>query len=523
MSHARPLLQTRDRRGPRPTCARAGLCGFSHAGQARAPATHRARDRCAGPALCRGNPGRPRPRPPRPPCATATPRATHAATRRWSRVIDTNQSLLPGEHAQRRTLSNEVHARPFVPLQPPIRATHLALLTGEHGAEADRASLARLCARYGVEPPEAGVNHVILDFGDFRLRWERHTEFCSYTVFVAGPLPDDPFSEPALEALPRDWLASLPDSLLVAVNLALNERGEAARDLRDMSGLMDSANFAGASVAGDNAYAFVNFAIDANGFGRIFVQDRGLGRYQAGRLTQRLLEIETYRMLALLALPVARSQGSELSHIQTRLAAITTEMNDLESLDDERRMLRELTGLAQAIEAIAASTQYRFGAANAYYGLVQRRITELREERIPGFQTLAEFIDRRLAPAMGTCEAVDQRRSRLAGDLARAVDLLHTRVNVRVEAQNRDLLASMDRRSDLQVRLQETVEGLSVAAITYYAVSLVGYAARAMEQGGLAVNTGVVTGVSIPLVAGGVWYIIRRVRRHIQRRAGSTA
>lgn len=427
---------------------------------------------------------------------------------------------MPGEHPQRHILSNEVHARPFVPLTPPIRATHLALLTGEGGAEDDRASVTRLCERYGVEPPAAGANHALIDFGDFRLRWERHTEFCSYTVFVGGALPGDPFAHPALEAVPRDWLASLPDELLVAVNLALNDAGEATRAPEDIAPLMNSVNFAGASVAGDNAYAFMNFAIDDAGFGRIFVQDRGLGRYQAGRLVQRLLEIETYRMLALLALPVARSQGKELSHIQTRLASITTEMNDLESLEDERRMLRDLTGLAQDIEAIAASTQYRFGAGNAYYGLVQGRIAELREVRIPGFQTLAEFIDRRLAPAMNTCQAVDQRRDRLARDLARAVDLLHTRVNVRVEAQNRDLLASMDHRSNLQIRLQETVEGLSVAAITYYAVSLINYAAGAIEQTGVAVNTAIVTGVSIPIVAGTVWYIIRRVRRHIERRVG---
>lgn len=195
-------------------------------------------------------------------------------------------------------------------------------------------------------------------------------------------------------------------------------------------------------------------------------------------------------------------------------------MNNLESLEDERRMLSDLTGLAQDIEAIAASTQYRFGAGNAYYGLVQRRIAELREVRITGFQTLAEFIDRRLAPAMSTCQAVDQRRDRLTRDLARAVDLLRTRVNVRVEAQNRDLLASMDHRSNLQIRLQETVEGLSVAAITYYAVSLINYAAGAIEQTGVAVNTAIVTGVSIPIVAGTVWYIIRRVRRHIERRVG---
>lgn len=429
---------------------------------------------------------------------------------------------LPRDYALRRRLSHEVHARPFMALRAPARATHLAILTGEGGADGDRAHLVELCRRYGVDAPEVEAVHAIIDFGPFRLKWERHTEFCSYTVFVDGPLPGDPFAEPALAALPADWLAELPDGLLVAVNVVLNPGGAEARTPEDIARLMGSTNFAAARVSGDSALAFMDFSIDDQGYGRAFIQDQGLGRFQAGRLAQRLFEIETYRMTALLALPVAREQGQTLSRAEKRLASIAAEMSQLEDLDDERKMLGELTGLAKDIEAIATSAQYRFGAARAYYGLVQRRIADLREQRIEGYQTLAEFVDRRLAPAMNTCEAVDQRRNRLARDLARAVELLHTGVNVRVEAANRDLLASMDRRSNLQLRLQETVEGLSVAAITYYAVSLVNYAGRAAENAGMAVNTTLVTGLAIPLVAGLVWLVVRRIRRHIEKRVDAT-
>lgn len=435
---------------------------------------------------------------------------------------DTHPAL-PTDHALRWQLSQEVHARPFIALQAPARATHLAILTGEAGAADDRAHLAELCQRYGIEAPAADAIHAILDFGPFRLKWERHTEFCSYTVVVDGPLPATPFADPALAALPSDWLAQLPDGLLVAINMAFNARGEDALPPAEISRRMESTNFAAAQVAGERALAFMDFGIDNDGYGRAFIQDYSLGRYQAGRLAQRLLEIETYRMMALLALPVAREQGQSLSHAENRLASITAEMSQLDNLEDERRLLDELTSIAKDIEAIAASAQYRFGAARAYFGLVQQRIKELREERMEGFQTLAEFVQRRLAPAMSTCEAIDQRRDRLARDLARAVELLHTGVNVRVEAANRDLLASMDRRSNLQVRLQETVEGLSVAAITYYAVSLVQYAATALKTAGIAVNPPLVTGVAIPLVAGSVWYIIRRVRRHIERKVAATS
>lgn len=432
--------------------------------------------------------------------------------------MDANNADLPGEHPLRRSLSHEVHARPFIALHAPLRATHLALLTGESGATADHACLCRLCERFGVDSPDAGAIHAIRDFGDFQLRWERHTEFCSYTFFVPGELPGDPFSARAIDFVPRDWVAGLPDDLLVAVNVVMNPAGATAMQPAEIGSLMGTTNFAASSVAGGSAETFMDFGIDHAGFGRVFIQDRSLGPYQAGRLVQRLLEIETYRVLALLALPVAREQGGELSDAQGRLAQITGELNDLDSLEDERRLLEELTRIAQDIEALAASGQYRFGAASAYYGLVQRRIAELREERVEGFQNFAEFIDRRLTPAMHTCEAVDRRRDRLARDLARAVDLLHTRVNVQVEAQNRDLLASMDQRSGLQMRLQQTVEGLSVAAITYYTVSLVGYASNGMEAAGLGISPPHVTALSIPVIALAVWYTVRRIRRHIERR-----
>ena len=47
-----------------------------------------------------------------------------------------------------------------------------------------------------------------------------------------------------------------------------------------------------------------------------------------------------------------------------------------------------------------------------------------------------------------------------------------------------NLLGAMNRRQQLQLRLQATVEGLSVAAITYYIVGLVGYAAKGLKEGG---------------------------------------
>jgi len=245
-----------------------------------------------------------------------------------------------------------------------------------------------------------------------------------------------------------------------------------------------------------------------------------MGGRRAGRVLQRLLEIETYRMFALLALPLAREVGAKLAAAEGELAGITGLMVK-ESPADEPALLDRLTRLAAAVESEVAASSYRFGAARAYYGLVRQRIAELREQRIVGIQTIDEFMQRRLAPAMSTCESVARRQAELSERVARASDLLRTRVDIVREMQNQELLASMNRRARLQLRLQETVEGLSVAAITYYLVGLVGYAAKAFKSAGYAVDPDIAMGVSIPLVAllaaVGIGYVRRSVTKEHRR------
>jgi len=232
---------------------------------------------------------------------------------------------------------------------------------------------------------------------------------------------------------------------------------------------------------------------------------------------QRLLEIETYRMMALLALPVAREAAPAITRIGDELARLTQSLTEIAGLDDERRLLDRLVALSAEAERIAAATQYRFGAGRAYYALVRRRIEELREERIEGLQTIAEFMDRRLAPAMRTCESVGERLEAISTRLGRVSALLRARVEVALEAQNRDLLASMDRRARLQLRLQQTVEGLSVAAITYYVVGLVAYAAKAARGLGLRLDPELAAGAAVLPVAALVWWAIKRIRRGLRR------
>lgn len=423
-------------------------------------------------------------------------------------------------HPLRHVLSAELHARPYARLVAPLRATHLAMHSGEGATEADRAQVAALCARFDVAPPGQSESHLTVDLGPLHLKWERHTEFSTYTFFKSAQSDDPdaaPFGRSLLDDLPEDWLRGLPGEMIAGIHVAMESRERPQRGPGELSRIFRGDNYAGSVVAGGAAAAWMDFAIHEDGFGRILIQDRRLGARQGGRLVQRLLEIETYRMMALLALPVARQLGARLTAGRVRLTELNERMTEIGGLEDERVLLAELTRLSAEIEEVAAPAVYRFGAARAYYDLVLRRVADLREERIEGLQTIGEFLDRRLAPAMRTCESTGQRLERLATRVSRASELLRTRVDIQLEAQNSDLLRSMDRRARLQLRLQQTVEGLSVAAISYYLVGLVGYAAKGVKAAGLELDVDLVTGLSIPLVVGAVGFGVLRLRRHIEK------
>jgi len=421
---------------------------------------------------------------------------------------------LPTNHPQRYLLNNEVHARPCTSLYAPERTTHLALMMTPEQQAQERESLAILCERYIQSPPAPGANHFFTDLGAFRLRWEQHGEFSTYTFYVHGAY-GEPFSKTALDDVPSDWLQSLPGQLIVGCHAAIVQSDEAGADLDDISPLFSDNTLIGAEVSGGAAQVFTDFRIHADGFGRILIYDRRLRSRQLGRLLQRMFEIEVYRMMALLTFPIAKRLIPQLTDADQRLLCITTEMSQASS--NEADLLDNLTMLAAEVEHSQSSTQFRLCASQAYFRLVGLRISELREERIRGIQTLAEFMDRRLEPAMNTCASIERRQITLSKRIARASQLLRTRVEIALERQNQTLLESMDRRAKLQLRLQETVEGLSVAAITYYAASLVGYIAKAGKEAGLPIKPALVIGISIPIIALLVTVGVRYIRRIVEK------
>lgn len=435
----------------------------------------------------------------------------------FSRPIDTHGVGL-SEHPQRQDLLAEVHARPVVEIGAPQHVTHLAFYMGtsDQARERELAHMASLCRETGIDPPAKRADHVVLETDQFRLRWEPHTEFSTYTLFSRQSVAE-PFHKTGLDAVPEHWIAELRGELLAASHLSLVPAKVLSECTEQPSAYFDQRSLAGSRCAGGAATIWTDFQPQADGFTRFLVLDHHLQPAQAGRLIQRLTEIETYRLMVLLALPTMRRIRPDITRMENSLGDFTARMASAETSAQEQQLLGSLSTLSAHVERMIAQHNFRLGITASYSTLVRERIDDLREERVEGMSTVHEFLMRRLVPAMDECQAIAKRLDRLSGRVSRAVDLLRSRVNVTIESQNRDLLESMNRRARLQLRLQNTVESLSVVIVTYYVVGLVHHALLAVESTGRHLPVALITGISIPFVVATVGIGIVAMHRWVAR------
>lgn len=411
-------------------------------------------------------------------------------------------------HDLREAALGEVHARPFRPITGASTVLHYAFITSPEEAVADHRWFSDFCKAQGAPGPGVSARYHTLAFSGGNLSWERHTEFVTYTW--EGPAGAEPFAALPV-AHPFGSAFRAPGAMLVATRLDLFPLGKAG----DWRRHYDPASLTVFHVEKRSALAATDFRPDGNGMTRILILNEELNPVQAGAAAQRLLEVETYRMLAMLGLFEANRQQPEVSRIERELVQLTNRMRDSAGLDDNKSLLDQLSRLASSLEAGAAESSYRFGASRAYYDIVLARLTALDEEPVPGDLSMSAFLSRRLAPAMRTCHSIEDRQANLSRKLARASTLLRTRVDVDLEQQNRSLLESMNRRARLQLRLQQTVEGLSVAAVSYYVVGLISYLVKGVKEAGLHLpNPAIATGLAVPAVVLLIWYTVRRIRKH---------
>ncbi|MDO5612211.1 MAG: DUF3422 domain-containing protein [Paracoccus sp. (in: a-proteobacteria)] len=417
------------------------------------------------------------------------------------------------DHPLRYALVNELHARPSPRVMPPATVAYLAIKEPRDAVGRNRARdydhLSALVARHGGPRPDPDGSHYAGQLGRHHLRWESHAEFVTYAAFTPG-LPPHPFDPKAGAVFPADWQAGAPGKRVAAVlvqvqwlpddisELTARAAEWFAPDSLAMSWILEEA----AVVASD-------FRIDSTGWMRFAVFVRpGESDARVGRIVQRLTELETYRAMSMLGLSRSRSLMRQLNGIEARLSEIVDHMSADQPAD---ALLHELLKVSNQLETQATQNFFRFGATAAYEAIVAERVKSLRETRFQGRQTLSEFMTRRYLPAMRTVKSAEHRLNAALERATRAGDLLRTRVDVERSAQNQAVLNSMDRRADLQLRLQHTVEGLSVVAISYYAVGLAAYALAPLA-GAVGLDKAALLALLVPLVVGAVWLSLRRIK-----------
>tara|TARA_B100000686_G_scaffold339458_1_gene413580 strand:- start:453 stop:1781 length:1329 start_codon:yes stop_codon:yes gene_type:complete len=426
-------------------------------------------------------------------------------------------SWLPPDDPLRVSLHNVVHTRQSQRIHLPALVVHIAVISNDITLEQECEHLRRLPGQAEITVDDLQHNFLRLRLQGYTLRWERHTEFTSY--LLVQHLPEtaklgeaDPELLSSL-VLPEGWLVGIPGRTFSAIKLIMVHGNlDNPEEMLSLARNWFGGRTVVASLVGKNSRSLVvtDFMLRDTGFERMLViAPSNISVTRAGRIAQRLFEIETYRIMALRGLPVAKKLDSVLSKAEEQLASITDQLKN--KIASEQELLDRLVSLAVHIERLTIEHMYRFTATRAYDKMITQRINELKEKAIPGTQIIGEFMWHRLSPAIAKVKHTAQRMGTLSERISHTSALLRTQVNILTEAQNQLLLEKLTRGQELQLQLQKTVEGLSIAAISYYVASLIFYLAKAGKAVGLLVHPELVTGVLIPMVLLIVWYITRHI------------
>ena len=440
-------------------------------------------------------------------------------------MIQASDSYLPPSDSQRLALHNEIHSRPSATFKLPALVIYVAVLNAKVSIADECQHLRLLTGHTHLSVEQMKGNFLQLQCDHFKVIWERHTEFTRYTIIQS--LPENAHWGSQLPDLAThvatgvDWLKNIPGKTITAIQLAmLNEGMDDPDSIFKAKQWLGHGTVIGGTLGrttGDqpHSHLITNLRIGDDGFVRMLVlTSPTTSENRAGRVAQRLLELETYRIMALLSLPVAKQLSSKLVEAEAQLVDITARIEA--NSDSDEVLLNHLASLAAQVESATAEHSYRFSAARAYDAIVRERISEMREKPLSGIQTMGEYVQRRLAPAVATVNATSERLEALAERVARASALLRTRVEIAAEAHNQELLEKLTRGQALQLQLQTTVEGLSVAAITYYVVSLLYYLTKAAKAYGINLNPEMVAGFSAPVVLVCSWLLIRKIHRNFR-------
>jgi uncharacterized membrane-anchored protein len=433
--------------------------------------------------------------------------------------------MKPYDHPARKQLHEEVHARPPIALWPNERVLSQSFLLDANSRQTQIEWIQKLSAALGI-PNDHDQDHSfkILTLAPepqrVLIKWELHGEFATIAAITHNPVK---ITGPLLGsrlALEKSLDIEAGGERISALDLAFEHRPlfSEAQEVSDI--------FSGNTVLGSyilpskKAQLWTDLRLDDDGFISYFIPHDILGSRQAGRVARAIAEAETYRMAAMIAFPVAKSLSMPLRSAESELADLSKNISQLQTesgvhTEKDGQFLGELSHLASRAEQWISGYGLRFTASEAYSQLLSKNLYELAESPILGVQSLSEFMDRRFQPAMGTCIWTQRRLKELSDRISRTTQTLRTRIEFVNEEQTQKLLASMDQRARLQLRLQETVESLSVLVLTYYAVSLLAYVAKGGKEAGFAIHPEIVAAIAAPVVAVIFLFISKRRRKRI--------
>ncbi|MFT7006322.1 MAG: putative membrane-anchored protein [Colwellia sp.] len=417
-------------------------------------------------------------------------------------------------HPLREKLYNELHNRPFPSISSPAQLTHIAIQHQGELKEQEHEFIAILCDRFQVNSPAQSMPCFYQDFGLFSLRWERHLEYSTYTFIHQAPLTDQPFIKNALDYVPSNWFEKMPGQVIAAVHLIIESKDIDTSITHQVEQYFDNMALIASAPVHSLARVWSSFKLHDDGFGRFLIYQQDLSAAQLGRLVQQLLQLDTYRLMATLGLPLAQAINSELNQLDLQLQQVTTYIA-LGTEKSDRELLTQVSKIAAKVEDYRSQSTYRFSATNAYYDVALQRMEELKEDEIPGYMTLQEFLMRRITPAVKTCQTASNHLEDISRRVTRASDLLRTRVDMVLQEQNQTLLKSMNHRAHVQMRLQQTVEGLSVAAISYYGMQLFETMLTSLPSFGIEYNHELVSGFAVPIVIALVFIGTRLIHKRL--------
>lgn len=425
------------------------------------------------------------------------------------------------QHHLRAILSEELHTRPFHDFDGAGRFIRLVYLHEDSERPVLRAvnSWLKKQGRPEIASQEKFRRE---PFEKYALRIERHSEFTTISFIIKAEKPGSGLSKGAFDPaaqtdLPFDLPAKIKQPVFHAIWLEVGGKPPARLTSEKVAAMLGCRSGASNLVSDGSAQIHLSFDIDSNGYSRMAVFNKDTPANRMGRIVQRLVEMETYRMLALLGLPMIRDHSAELSQIEQDLQELTHQLSlqISASSDTGGTLLGQLSGLAAQIERLAADSSFRLGATKAYRDIFTARLARLNISRLAGHQGVIGFLDRRMMPAMQSCEAFSDRLQDISERVERAGSLLRTHTELVIQNQNTNLLTSMDKRASAQLRLQQTVEGLSIIAGTYYGVGLVGVLAESLPLAQWQIGLDMIKTGSIPFVAFGIFLIVRRGSRAI--------